>query len=63
MSNDAAPEKRKPGRPRIMPAGSKRLTVSLGFEEYAAAEKIGGGNVSEGIRKALREWKPTGGEV
>ena len=46
--------KRKAGRPRIMPKGSKRLTVSLGVEDYARAELIGNGNVSEGIRRALK---------
>lgn len=45
--------KRKAGRPRIMPKGSKRLTVSLGVDDYAVAERIGEGNVSEGIRRAL----------
>jgi hypothetical protein len=42
----------KLGRPKIM-AGGKRVNVYLDAQSLAAALKLGGGNVSAGIRIAL----------
>jgi len=41
-------------KPTIAKDGGKRLNVYLDAESIALAAKIGGGNVSLGIRKALR---------
>lgn len=45
--------KRKPGRPRILPEGGKRLTVTLDAASHAKAEALGAGNVNAGIRAAI----------
>lgn len=45
-------EKRPVGRPAEV--GGKRVQVYLDAESLAIASKLGGGNVSEGIRKALK---------
>lgn len=44
------------GRPEEM-SGGKRVNVYLDAKSLAAAEKIGSGNVSEGIRKALENFE------
>lgn len=46
------PEKRPVGRPAGV--GGKRVQVYLDVESIAIAAKIGNGNVSEGIRTALK---------
>ena len=43
----------KPGRPSEM-AGGKAVKVYLDAESIAIATRLGNGNVSEGIRKALQ---------
>ena len=48
-------DKRKPGRPRILPAYGKRLTVTLDAASHAKAEALGAGNVNAGIRAALEQ--------
>ena len=48
-------DKRKPGRPRILHEGGKRLTVTLDPAAMAKALALGGGNPSAGIREALRQ--------
>ena len=50
-------DKRKPGRPRILAPGGKRLTVTLDPEAMAKALALGAGNPSAGIREALRQAK------
>lgn len=45
--------KRKPGRPKKLPSGSERIGVMLSPEQIEKAGKIGNGNVSDGIRRAL----------
>lgn len=47
------PEKRPVGRPTNV--GGKRVQVYLDAESIAIASKLGNGNVSEGIRKALKK--------
>lgn len=47
--------RRKPGRPRILPEGGKRLTVTLDAASHAKAEALGAGNVNAGIRAALEK--------
>lgn len=42
------------GRPQEM-TGGKRVNVYLDEESLAAASRLGDGNVSDGIRKALRQ--------
>lgn len=46
-------EKRKPGRPPRMDGG-KRRSIYLDDESMELAERLGYGNASEGIRRALR---------
>lgn len=46
-------EKRPVGRPAEV--GGKRVQVYLDSESLAIAAKLGNGNVSEGIRKALKQ--------
>ena len=52
--DDATAVKRKPGRPRILQEGGKRLTVTLDPAAMAKALALGAGNPSAGIREALR---------
>lgn len=47
------PEKRPVGRPAEV--GGKRVQVYLDAESLAIAAKLGNGNVSDGIRKALKQ--------
>lgn len=47
------PEKRPIGRPADV--GGKRVQVYLDAESLAIAAKLGDGNASEGIRKALKQ--------
>lgn len=49
----AIPKKRPVGRPADV--GGKRVQVYLDAESLAIAAKLGSGNVSEGIRKALKQ--------
>lgn len=44
----------KPGRPSKM-SGGKKVNTYLGAESIAIATRLGSGNVSEGIRKALKQ--------
>jgi hypothetical protein len=44
----------KPGRPSEM-SGGKAVKVYLDAESIAIATRLGNGNVSEGIRKALKQ--------
>jgi len=46
-------EKRPVGRPAGV--GGKRVQVYLDAESLAIAAKLGNGNVSDGIRKALKQ--------
>lgn len=46
------------GRPAEM-AGGKRVQVYLDAESISIASSLGKGNVSEGIRKALKQAKPS----
>lgn len=46
-------EQKPPGRPQEM-SGGKRVQVYLDDDSVSAASKIGDGNVSNGIRKALK---------
>lgn len=46
-------EKRPIGRPADV--GGKRVQVYLDDDSLAIAAKLGNGNVSEGIRKALKQ--------
>ena len=50
--------KRKPGRPRILLEGGKRLTVTLDPAAMAQALALGAGNPSAGIRAALASANP-----
>lgn len=45
--------KASPGRPPSL-SGGKRVNVYLDAASLKAADKLGGGNVSEGIRIALK---------
>lgn len=51
------PEKRPIGRPAVLDgnAGGRRVNVYLDKTSLAVAKKLGDGNVSEGIRKALKQ--------
>ncbi len=51
-------QKRKPGRPRILLEGGKRLTVTLDPAAMEKALALGGGNPSAGIRAALLQVRP-----
>lgn len=44
------------GRPRIEKAEQKRRNITLSDRLAKKAKKIGNGNISEGIRKALDEY-------
>lgn len=44
------------GRPRIEKDEQKRRNITLSDRLAKKAKKIGGGNLSEGIRKALDEY-------
>lgn len=44
----------KPGRPEEM-AGGRKVNTYLDAESIAIATRLGNGNVSEGIRKALKQ--------
>lgn len=46
----------EPGRPPEM-AGGKRSNIYLDAASREAAERIGNGNISEGIRIALANYK------
>ena len=46
-------EKRPVGRPSDV--GGKRVQVYLDAESLAIASKLGNGNVSDGIRKSLKQ--------
>ena len=52
-------EKRPVGRPADV--GGKRVQVYLDAESLSIAAKLGTGNVSEGIRKALAECEKNSG--
>ena len=47
------PEKRSVGAPKKMTDG-KRVNIYLDAESIDLAKKLGGGNVSKGIRAALK---------
>lgn len=47
-------EKRPVGRPAEM-SGGKKVNTYLDAESIAIATRLGNGNVSEGIRKALKQ--------
>lgn len=48
--------KNKGGRPAYLKKG-KRVNVYLDEESIAKAKKLGKGNLSEGVRKAIKESK------
>jgi len=52
------PEKRRPGRPRILATGDKRRTVTFDPETLALARILGDGNINAGVRLALRQYAP-----
>ena len=56
--DDAITVKRKPGRPRILLEGGKRLTVTLDPAAMEKALTLGAGNPSAGIRAALMQANP-----
>lgn len=61
MSKPAAPAAEPAKRPRARPRemeGGQRVNVYLDAASLAAAARIGQGNVSEGIRLALRAATP-----
>lgn len=43
---------RKPGRPASL-KGGQRVNTTLDAETIAGAEKLGAGNISEGLRRAV----------
>lgn len=45
--------KRTLGRPRLQRAGARRVTVTLDDQTLTRARKIGSGNLSLGIRRAV----------
>ena len=47
-------QQRPGGRPALM-QGGRRVQVYLDADAVAAAARLGGGNVSRGIRAALRD--------
>ena len=47
------PDKRPGGRPALM-RGGRRVQVYLDADAVVAAARLGGGNVSRGIRAALK---------
>ncbi|MBV2193617.1 MAG: hypothetical protein KUL81_09800 [Azonexus sp.] len=51
-----APEKRPVGRPAEV--GGRRVQVYLDAKSLAIAANLGGGNVSDGLRKALKQASP-----
>lgn len=48
----------KPGRPSINDAPMKRVNVMLDQETSDKASEIGSGNLSAGIRIAVKKYKP-----
>lgn len=44
---------RPQGRPRIVPADGKRITITLNAASYEKARNLGAGNISAGIRIAV----------
>jgi hypothetical protein len=52
MTTPTPAQKRKPGRPQLMDGG-KKIGVYLSADDRATAIRLGGGNVSSGIRAAL----------
>jgi len=48
-----APDRRPAHRPPTLPADSRRVTVNLTADAIATARRLGAGNLSEGVRKAL----------
>ena len=40
-------------RPVVLPADCRRVTVNLTADAIATARRLGDGNLSEGVRKAL----------
>lgn len=49
--------KRPPGRPRYGTEPMKRIYVTLDSDSVDKAREIGGGSVSEGIRRAVKEYR------
>jgi hypothetical protein len=47
--------KKRPGRPKLGKDGAIRVLVTLDQQTIDRASKLGGGNVSAGIRKALAQ--------
>ena len=45
------------GRPRMEKELQKRRNINISDRLAEKARQIGGGNISEGIRKALENWK------
>lgn len=54
MEDTEQPEKKRRGPPEKLKDGRRR-NVYLDAATWAAAEKIGGGSASEGIRQAVAE--------
>ena len=48
-----APDRRPAHRPVTLPADCRRVTVNLTADAIATARRLGAGNLSEGVRKAL----------
>lgn len=40
-------------RPPVLPEGTRRVTVNLTADAIATARRLGAGNLSEGVRRAL----------
>ena len=45
--------KRPAHRPPVLPEGCRRVTVNLTPAEYETARRLGQGNLSAGVRRAL----------
>lgn len=56
MEQKPHPRRPHPGRPQVMDRGH-RVNVYLDADSVARAKKIGDGNISEGIRRALSDLK------
>lgn len=46
-------DKRPAHRPPVLPEGTRRVTVNLTADAIATARRLGAGNLSEGVRRAL----------
>ena len=52
------PMTRPAHRPPVLPADCRRVTVNLTADAIATARRLGAGNISEGVRRALDMMPP-----